>query len=169
MDYREYRERREFNKLAETREHTAPRGGNSVQNNRRKSSKSIPHQIMMATLNEYRKIACKKRELRDSLNAYNLYVPNTSRINAIGSKGTKIHDISDKLADIETLADEFAAHMQAAYKIYQVLDGLYSKIGILDSVYLCSVYSRCDKPINRSKTDRIINKMLKKGYNITTD
>lgn len=171
MNYREYREQKEIKQTIQawkqvTRREYPTQLEHKPKPSKPKATKPLAHRVMLATLNEYRRVSLKERELIDRIAELNTYLPKVSNYSAMGIHGNKKHDIADKLAQRDSLITQLNKYVTASSKAYRVLMDLDNQINPLDALYLCSVYGRSgDKP-NYYKTDRIITKLLAKNITL---
>lgn len=166
MSYREWREQREIKygmreeipMQEDYREGPKPK--------RPVLGQSLPYSLMLATLNEYKRIVITTNSLIERIATYSMYSPQVSQYDRAGGRSNQPQDISDRLAKKEQLIRKLKRYMMASNQVNDILYGLENDIDPLDALYIRSVYGRLQEEENKGRTKKLINQLLSKGVEL---
>lgn len=167
MNYKDYREQREIERLKQVKDKPIERDYSHLLGNKNGAKaiakgEGIEHTVLRKTLNEYRKISIRKQNLMDRVKEGGIYSPTISHISSEGHSNLE-KDLSDKLVQQENLIENLNNHLGAICKIRQALYNLRNDIDIMDAFYLDETYYMASRKVNNAKTKRIVGIMVDKG------
>lgn len=114
MSYREWREQREI-KYGMREETPMQEDYREIPKPKRPVlGQSLPYSLMLATLNEYKRIMIATNSLIERIATYSMYSPQVSQYDRAGGRCNQPQDISDRLAKKEQLIRKLKRYMVAS-------------------------------------------------------